>query len=55
MYRKTALFAVAALFSANALVGADCQKHPEDQWMSKLDLQKKIVNEGTGDTMRWRD
>ena len=28
-----------------ALAGADCPKYPESEWMSVLDLQKKIVNE----------
>ena len=28
-----------------ALAGADCNEYPKDEWMSVLDLQKRIVNE----------
>ncbi len=29
----------------NALASADCAEYPKEEWMSVLDLQKKIVNE----------
>lgn len=32
-------------FSDIALAGADCQEHPENQWLSVFDVQKKIINE----------
>ena len=34
-----------SLFSAVSMAGADCKEYPEDEWMSFLDMQKKIVNE----------
>ena len=38
--------AVAALLlSQNVFAGADCPAAPKDQWMSRLDMQKMIVNE----------
>ena len=40
----TGLVAALAL-SQNVFAGADCPAAPRDQWMSALDMQKKIVNE----------
>ena len=28
-----------------AWAGADCQEHPESEWMTPLEIQKRIVNE----------
>ncbi len=33
------------LFSQLGFASADCQEHPESEWMHVLDMQKKIVNE----------
>lgn len=39
-------FTLTALLSAHAaLAGADCPKAPKEEWLSELDMQKKIVNE----------
>lgn len=31
--------------TSTAFAGANCEKHPESEWLTPLDLQKKIVNE----------
>lgn len=38
-------FLLITSFSGAALAGADCQKHPENEWLSVFDVQKKIINE----------
>lgn len=40
-----ATLAVFTLASQAAFAGADCPVSPQDQWMSELDMQKKIINE----------
>ncbi|UTW46238.1 PepSY domain-containing protein [bacterium SCSIO 12696] len=42
---KTLPLLIAAACSGQVLAGADCPKLPQDQWMTPLDMQKKIVNE----------
>ena len=45
---KSVLVATLAVFtlgSQAAFAGADCPFAPKDQWMSELDMQKKIINE----------
>lgn len=43
--RKLATAILLCAFSGSTLGAADCQEHPEEEWMSVFDLQKKIVNE----------
>ncbi len=38
-------FAFIGIYSTSAFAGADCGKADHATWMSKLDMQKKIVNE----------
>ena len=33
------------LFAQGAFAGADCPEAPKNQWMSPIDMQKKIINE----------
>ena len=42
---KQLIAALLILLPTTALAGADCTEYPESEWMSVLDLQKKIVNE----------
>lgn len=39
------IIAAGLFFAQGALAGADCPAAPKDQWLSELDMQKKIVNE----------
>lgn len=47
MFKSVLVTAVSvlALGSQAAFAGADCPAAPKDQWMSELDMQKKIINE----------
>lgn len=46
MKKLTSLIALSAMAASGlALAGADCQEHPENEWLSVFDMQKKIVNE----------
>ncbi|MDB2654634.1 PepSY domain-containing protein [Luminiphilus sp.] len=36
---------VVTTLSSFSYAGADCTEYPKSQWMSVLDLQKRIVNE----------
>ncbi|MDM3870391.1 PepSY domain-containing protein [Porticoccus sp. W117] len=36
---------MAATFTGHAFAGADCPELPKEQWMTPLEMQKKIVNE----------
>ena len=42
---RTVVIGMLVLFSQASFAGADCPKAPKEEWMSKLDMQKKIVNE----------
>jgi hypothetical protein len=33
------------LFAQGAFAGADCPAAPKEQWMSPMEMQKKIINE----------
>ena len=43
---KTALLMLISLASANAYAGANCQKHPKNEWMSEADAKAKITAQG---------
>ena len=48
MLKQTSVFGavlVAAMSTQAAFAGADCPKNPKEQWLSELDMQKKIVND----------
>ncbi len=45
MFRLKVVGFLTLLVPAVSFAGADCPKAPEDQWLSKLDMQKKIVND----------
>ena len=34
-----------AVSGSTAMAGADCAKHPEGEWLSPFEIQKKIVND----------
>ena len=40
-----ALLAAITLASQISYAGADCKEYPKAEWMSVLDLQKRIINE----------
>jgi hypothetical protein len=42
---KTVFFAALSTLPSVVFAGADCTEHPKSEWMSVLDLQKRIVNE----------
>ena len=39
------LLAAFLALPTHAMAAADCPEYPRDQWMSVMDLQKKIINE----------
>lgn len=39
------MVSAALLVSQSVFAGADCPAAPKSEWMSELDMQKKIVNE----------
>lgn len=43
--KQSLLLAATTLFCSQLYAGADCQKHPESEWLHVLDMQKKIVND----------
>ena len=45
MLKQAAVILLAGLASVHAVAGADCNDHPKSEWMSYLDMQKKIVND----------
>jgi hypothetical protein len=48
MLKQATLAAVVlltAMTAQSAFAGADCPANPKDQWLSELDMQKKIVND----------
>ncbi|MYM63155.1 PepSY domain-containing protein [Pseudomaricurvus sp. HS19] len=45
MLKHLSLLAATALVSVNAFAGADCEKHPQNEQLHVLEMQKKIVNE----------
>ena len=45
MKRTMMLFAILA-FSGSAFAGANCAKHPKNEWMSEADAKAKIEAQG---------
>lgn len=45
MKLKAAAIVAVSLLPSVAFAGADCNEYPKSEWMSVLDLQKRIVNE----------
>ena len=42
---KTLVIVALTTLPSVVFAGADCTEHPKNEWMSVLDLQKRIVNE----------
>lgn len=42
---KSLLMAL-AFISVTAFAGADCKKHPKEEWISEADMKKKIEAQG---------
>lgn len=43
---KLIALASTVAFSSTVFAGADCTSEPEDKWMSRGDMQKKIIEMG---------
>jgi hypothetical protein len=45
-YIKLGITTLLLTVSAHALAGADCTSEPQEKWMSRMNMQKKIIEMG---------